>query len=65
MKALNLSGQLKNFLRNEPAKETIGLCWLKKKVFKDQFEFRRFAVVNENFWCKIYLWKYAKIPPAC
>lgn len=48
MKAVNLSGQLKNFLRNEPAKET-RIMLAKKKGFKEEFEFPRFAVVGENF----------------
>jgi len=49
MKAVNLSEQLKNFLRNEPAKETRIMLAQKRKVFKEEFEFPRFAVVGENF----------------
>ena len=36
----------------------------KKKVFKDEFEFRRFAVVGETSDVKCILWKYVKIPAA-
>jgi len=65
MKAVNLSEQLKNFLRNEPAKETRIMLAQKRKVFKEEFEFPRFAVVGENFWCKMHLVEICfKIPTA-
>ena len=47
MKAVNLNRQLKNFLCNELAKKT-RIMLIQKKVLKEEFEFRRFAVVGEN-----------------
>ena len=65
MKAVNLSGQLKNFLRNEPAKETIGLCWLKKKkkYLRISLNFAGSPLSTKTSDVKCTLWKYVNIPP--
>ena len=66
MKAVNLSGQLKNFLRNKPAKETrIMLAQKKKKDSRKSLRFPGSPLSAKTSDVKCISWKYVLkfLPP--
>ena len=65
MKAVNLSGQLKNFLRNEPAKETRIMLAQKKKCSRKSLSFPGSPLSAKTSDVKCISWKYVLkfLPP--